>query len=125
MIFRGYFDDAGKLSDPNSLSLVIGGLIGTLDRWERLYARWEPILKDHGINYFSGKECEHGNGEFDKDKNEKWKTPSNRWAVRLELASVIVEAGPVPFVSGVVSADYKALAVADKSASRFLWRRRP
>jgi hypothetical protein len=114
MVFRGYFDDAGRVGDPNSPSLVIGGFIGTLDRWEGLYQRWEPILKDNGISYFNGKECEHGNGEFDKDKSEKWKIPSNRWAVRLGLASVIVEAGLAPFVSGVVAADYQRLPAADK-----------
>jgi len=114
VVFRGYFDDAGKLSDPKSVSLVIGGFIGTMDRWESLFSQWQPVLDRHGLSYFNGKECEHGNGEFSKYKDDKWKTPQNRWDVRLELASVIVESGLVGFVSGVVAADFKALTPSEK-----------
>lgn len=114
MIFRGYFDDAGKLSDPGSISVVIAGFIGKMDLWERLYALWQPILDRNGLRYFSGKECEHGNGEFDKVREDRWKLPSERWSVRTELASSIVSTGIQPFVSGVVSSDFRALSATDK-----------
>jgi len=114
MVFRAYFDDAGKLSDPQSRALVTGGLIGTEERWKILYDTWGPILSSHHLSYFSGKECEHGKGEFDKNKRDEWKHPAKRWAVRLELASSIVQSGMVPFVSGLIAADYKALTPKEK-----------
>jgi hypothetical protein len=114
MIFRGYFDDAGKLSDPQSKSLVIAGFIGKMDRWEELFVTWQRVLEREGLEYFSGKECEHGTRQFDKSKNKKWTIPQDRWAVRLELASLIVSVGLPAFVAGVIATDYRSLPIADK-----------
>jgi hypothetical protein len=114
VILRGYFDDAGKLSDPESPSLVIAGFVAPVSSWEALILRWEPIAAKHSLSYFSGKECEHGTGEFDRKKNQRWSVPQNRWNVRSEFASAIIETGLAGFVAGVVAADYRVLEASER-----------
>ena len=106
----GYFDDAGKIHDQPSL--VIGGFIGRKEQWESLRSDWEDLLLRHDIKYFHGVDCEHGNREFDKSKG-RWKHPQARSKCRMEFVEAIVNAGLTGFVSGLVSADYRAL---DKAA---------
>lgn len=103
----GYFDDSGKIHDQPSL--VIGGFIGRKEQWAQLWSDWEKVLSDNGLSYFHGVDCEHGNEEFDKETKDKWKDPQARSDCRMEFVDAIVRAGLTGFVSGVVSANYKAL----------------
>ena len=114
MMLRGYFDDAGKLADPNSRSLVIGGFVGNMDQWRLLHDRWQPLLLNHGIQYFHGKECEHGQEEFDKSRTPKWADQQVRSDCRMDFVEAIIEAGLTGFVSGLVSSDFKALSPAQR-----------
>jgi hypothetical protein len=111
----GYFDDAGKVHDLPSM--VIGGFIGRKEQWEGLWSSWARLLSKHDLAYFHGVDCEHGNEEFDKLAKAVWKNPRARSDCRMEFVGAIVEAGLTGFVSGVVSADYKAL---DGSAQKKL-----
>ena len=108
----GYFDDAGKIHDQPSV--VIGGFIGRKEQWEGLWSDWEKLLSKHAIKYFHGVDCEHGSEEFDKSTKERWKDPQARSECRMEFVGAIVKAGLTGFVSGVVSADYKALDTASR-----------
>lgn len=114
MTLRGYFDDAGKLADPKSRSLVIAGFVGSTDQWKKLHEGWTQLLERHGIRYFHGKECEHGNDEFDKELNLKWRDPQARSDCRLDFVHVIIRAGLTGFVSGLVAADYRALTTVQR-----------
>jgi hypothetical protein len=113
MPLAGYFDDSGKIHDRPSL--VIGGFVGGSDTWKQLHERWQPLLSKHGLSYYRGAECEHGNGEFDRTKNPKWQDPKARSDCRMEFVKAILDSHLNGFVAGLVSEDYKQLSRSEKA----------
>jgi hypothetical protein len=103
----GYFDDAGRIGD--TASLVVGGFVGNKKQWDALTPEWEQVLAKNELRYFHGAECEHGQDEFDKKRNDRWKNPRARSDCRMEFVEVIVRAGLTGIVAGVVSKDYENL----------------
>lgn len=109
--YQGYFDDSGKRDRP---STVVAGFVASVDSWQQLYGRWNELKEEHEIRLFHTADCEHGNGEFDKESKPQWKDPRARLQCKMDFVRAVTDTGLVPFVVGVVNADYDALTTNEK-----------
>ena len=48
-MLRAYFDESGKLKDPNEKVSAVGGCISTAEEWCVFEQRWRKILKRFNV----------------------------------------------------------------------------
>ncbi len=60
-MFSGKFDES---YDKDRRAFVVAGYFGRSDEWLTLHWKWSDALEHYGLTYFKASECELGQGEF-------------------------------------------------------------
>ena len=74
MTLRAYLDDSGKQHDPVGSVAVVGGMIATVEEWDKLEPEWFAIVCNYGIKEFKAADFEHSRNDFEgwsKEKKDK------------------------------------------------------
>src|ERR1700722_10252329 len=98
LMLRAYFDDSGTHSDSDIT--VMGGLIGTVDQWEKFEHDWSPKLAEPlpgkpPLKMFHLSHCNAGRGEFSNYGN------AEQDAVTHDFRKIIIDAKRTSTASAV------------------------
>ena len=63
-MLRAYFDESGKLHDPNETVSAIGACIAPLAKWAQLEKEWKLVLADFKVTELHMKHLSHFRGEY-------------------------------------------------------------
>jgi hypothetical protein len=64
MLRIAYIDDSGKVNDPGSKVMVLGGYVAEARKWSNFCDDWAEHLKRHKVAYVHMREALRGTGEF-------------------------------------------------------------
>lgn len=71
MVLKAYFDDSGKLGDPYETAAVVGGIIATVDEWDKLEPEWWAVLCAFKVKEFHSVDFAHRKEDFRGWQEEK------------------------------------------------------
>lgn len=104
-MFKAYFDESGKESDPVGPCVVVSGFVSTVNRWIAFDKVWKDILAEEKIKCFHMHDFLRGEGEFASMKNDGPRKDS--FIRRLIIA---IRVGAVrSFAAAVKLSDYKVV----------------
>src|SRR5271157_2346957 len=63
-MFIAYFDESWD--EKQQKILVIAGMMGLWEQWDKIEWRWRGLLDKYEIDYYRATEAESANGQFDK-----------------------------------------------------------
>ncbi len=107
ILVNAYFDESGKLKDPNSEIVCFGGFAGPFKQTFAFVNKWDKCIKDAGLASTSMKEAIHFNGPY-----HGWKTaeggPAKRDHVLRTLAHILADSGLLIITAPMTSAEFNA-----------------
>ncbi len=59
VVVKAYFDDSGKLGNPGELAAVVGGLIATVDEWDKLEPEWFAVICRYKVKEFKAADLQN------------------------------------------------------------------
>jgi len=107
---QGYFDESGKLSDPNPGIVAFAGCISTYDGWQSLSNRWNEIFDQVGIRSLHMKEVMSFRGDWRQFKDKE----PERDDVLVELAKAVYKSSFFLLAAPMLSQEFLALPQAEQ-----------